>query len=160
MATGNTAILKGPEFSPQCYWGFSDVFREAGLPDGVLNTIFHRPSDAAAVTEQLIAHPAIKKINFTGSSKVGSIISASAGKHLKPVLMELGGKASAIVMKDADLENAALQCTLGAFLNVSEISTLIISKVDLTFQTRLVKFACLLSAFLYIRLFCPSSNQF
>ncbi|KAK5049907.1 hypothetical protein LTR84_004026 [Exophiala bonariae] len=121
LATGNTAILKGPEFSPQCYWGFSDVFREAGLPDGVLNTIFHRPSDAVAVTEQLIAHPAIKKINFTGSSKVGSIISASAGRHLKPVLMELGGKASAIVLKDADLENAALQCTLGAFLNAGQI---------------------------------------
>ncbi|KAL6244797.1 hypothetical protein RBB50_008325 [Rhinocladiella similis] len=121
IATGNTAILKGPEFSPRCYWAFSDVFREAGLPDGVLNTLFHRPSDAAAVTEQLISHPAIKKINFTGSSKVGSIISSSAGKHLKPVLMELGGKANAIVLKDADLKNAAMQCTLGAFLNAGQI---------------------------------------
>lgn len=119
LATGNTAILKGPELSPRCYWAFSDVFREAGLPDGVLNTIFHKPSDAAVVTDQLIAHPDIKKINFTGSSKVGSIISATAGKHLKPVLMELGGKASALVLEDADLDNAAVQCTLGAFLNVS-----------------------------------------
>ncbi|WXC61690.1 hypothetical protein SNK03_007564 [Fusarium graminearum] len=71
------------------------------------------------VTDQLIAHPDIKKINFTGSSKVGSIISAIAGKHLKPVLMELGGKASALVLKDTDLDNAAVQCTLGVFLNVS-----------------------------------------
>lgn len=71
------------------------------------------------VTDQLIAHPDIKKINFTGSSKVGSIISAIAGKHLKPVLMQLGGKASALVLKDADLDNAAVQCTLGVFLNVS-----------------------------------------
>jgi len=108
----------------------------------------------------LIAHPAIKKINFTGSSKVGSIISASAGKHLKPVLMELGGKASAIVMKDADLENAALQCTLGAFLNVSGIRTLQPLGWSLTLQTRLVKSACLLSEFWYIRPLYLSSNQF
>ncbi|CAG2011772.1 unnamed protein product [Fusarium graminearum] len=80
-----------------------------------------RPSDAAMVTDQLIAHPDIKKINFTGSSKVGSIISAIAGKHLKPVLMELGGKASALVLKDADLDNAAVQCTLGVFLNAGQI---------------------------------------
>lgn len=61
----------------------------------------------------------MKKINFTGSSQVGSIIAATAGKHLKPVLMELGGKANAIVLKDADLKKAALHCTMGAFLNVS-----------------------------------------
>lgn len=95
------------------------MFREAGLPDGILNTIFHKPSDAVTVTDQLIAHPDIKKMNFTGSSKVGSIISATAGKHLKPILMELGGKTSALVLKDADLDDVAVQCTLGAFLNVS-----------------------------------------
>jgi acyl-CoA reductase-like NAD-dependent aldehyde dehydrogenase len=50
---------------------------------------------------------------------VGSIVAKRAGEHLKPVLMELGGKASAIVLEDADLEKAALQCALGAFMNVS-----------------------------------------
>ncbi|EKJ71710.1 hypothetical protein FPSE_08156 [Fusarium pseudograminearum CS3096] len=142
LATGNTAILKGPELSPRCYWAFSDVFREAGLPDGVLNTIFHKPSDAAVVTDQLIAHPDIKKINFTGSSKVGSIISATAGKHLKPVLMELGGKASALVLEDADLDNAVVQCTLGGFFNAGQIcmSTeriLVHSSIADVFKTKL-----------------------
>ena len=120
LATGNTAILKGPELSPRCYWAIADVFREAGLPHGALNLLFHRPADAPKITETLIAHPAVRKINFTGSSHVGSVISSIAGKHLKPVLMELGGKASAIVMKDADLGNAAEQCALGAFLNASD----------------------------------------
>lgn len=124
LAAGNTTILKGSELSPRCYWAIADIFREAGLPDGCLNLIFHQPADAAAVTESIIAHPAVKKINFTGSTKVGSIIAASAGRHLKPVLMELGGKASAVVLKDADLEKAALHCTRGAFLNVSLLDIL------------------------------------
>jgi acyl-CoA reductase-like NAD-dependent aldehyde dehydrogenase len=119
LATGNTAILKGPEFSPRCYYAIADVFREAGLPDGCLQLLFHRPADAASVTDALIADDHVKKINFTGSSKVGSILAASAGKHLKPCLMELGGKANVFVLKDANLQTAATSCTFGAFLNVS-----------------------------------------
>jgi acyl-CoA reductase-like NAD-dependent aldehyde dehydrogenase len=119
LGAGNTVVLKGSELSPRCYWAIGDVFREAGLPDGCLNVIYHRPRDAAEVTQKLIAHPAVKKINFTGSTAVGSIVGALAGKHLKPVLMELGGKASAIVLDDADLDLAAQQCALGAFLHVS-----------------------------------------
>jgi hypothetical protein len=83
-----------------------------------LNVIYHRPEDAAEITTTLIEHPAVRKVNFTGSTAVGRIISATAGKNLKPVLMELGGKASAIICKDADLHLAAKQCAVGAFLNV------------------------------------------
>lgn len=119
LATGNTTILKGSELSPRCYWAIADVFREAGLPDGCLNLIFHRPEDAASVTEQLIGDARLRKVNFTGSSSVGSIVASLAGKHLKPCLMELGGKASAIVMRDADLGKAALSCAMGSFMNVS-----------------------------------------
>lgn len=118
IAAGNTTVLKGPELSPRTYWAIADCFREGGLPAGVLNLVYHRPEDAAAVTNAIIAHPSVKKVNFTGSTGVGSIIASTAGKHLKPVLMELGGKASAIVLKDADLKKAALGCTLGAFLHV------------------------------------------
>ncbi|KAH8707123.1 aldehyde dehydrogenase [Phaeosphaeriaceae sp. PMI808] len=121
LATGNTTVLKGSELSPRCYWAITDVFREAGLPEGVLNLLFHDPRDAPKITETLVAHPAVRKINFTGSSHVGSVISSIAGKNLKPVLMELGGKANAIVMKDADLGNAARQCAMGAFLNAGQI---------------------------------------
>ena len=101
-----------------CYWAIGDVFKEAGIPDGVLNVITHCPQDAAEITTALIEHPAVKKINFTGSTLVGSIISSTAGKNLKPVIMELGGKASALILPDADLKKAALACTIGSFFNV------------------------------------------
>lgn len=116
--------MKGAEFAPSIFWAIADIFREAGLPDGCLNLVFHRPADAPATIANLVSHPQVKKINFTGSTRVGSIISSIAGKHLKPVLMELGGKASSIVMKDADLEKAAMHCALGAFFNVSHTVTL------------------------------------
>ncbi|KAM0226817.1 hypothetical protein ACHAPO_012059 [Fusarium lateritium] len=121
LATGNTTILKGSEYTPRCYWAIYDVLREAGLPDGCLNLLFHSPAEAASTIDSLVSHPLVKKINFTGSTRVGRIISATAGKHLKPVLMELGGKASAIVLKDADLEQAARHCVQGAFLNAGQI---------------------------------------
>ncbi|KAH6956126.1 aldehyde dehydrogenase family-domain-containing protein [Fusarium avenaceum] len=121
LATGNTTVLKGSELSPRVFWALGDVFRQAGLPDGCLNVIYHRTADAAAVTESLIAHRAIKKINFTGSTIVGSIIASLAGKHVKPLLLELGGKASAIVLKDADLEKAATACVLGAFIHSGQV---------------------------------------
>ncbi|MCJ1427414.1 hypothetical protein MMC29_005317 [Sticta canariensis] len=121
IAAGNTVILKGSELSPRCHWAVGSVFKEAGLPDGVLNVLTHRPQDAAEVTRTLVEHPAVKKINFTGSTAVGRIIAAMAGKNLKPVLLELGGKASAIVLKDADLELTATQCVIGAFLSSGQV---------------------------------------
>ena len=118
LAGGNTVVLKGPEASPRCTWVVGSVFKEAGLPDGCLNVIHHQPQEAAEITTAVIEHPAVKKINFTGSTAVGSIIATTAGKNLKPVLMELGGKANAIVLKDADINLAAQQCALGAFAHV------------------------------------------
>ena len=119
LAAGNTTVLKGPELSPRCYWAIGSVLKEAGLPDGCLNVLVHRTQDAAEITTLLIEHPAVKKINFTGSTAVGKIVAATAGKSLKPCLMELGGKASAIVLPDANLEKAASACALGAFSHVS-----------------------------------------
>ncbi|KAF5588963.1 aldehyde dehydrogenase [Fusarium subglutinans] len=121
MAAGNTVVFKASEVSPRTLWAIADVFREAGLPDGVLNVIFHERANAAAVTAALIEHPEVKKINFTGSTPVGRIIGKLAGENLKPVILELGGKAPAIVWEDADLDLAALQCTLGAFMNSGQV---------------------------------------
>ncbi|KAK5048711.1 hypothetical protein LTR84_005803 [Exophiala bonariae] len=121
LAMGNTVIFKGPEAAPATAWAITDVLHSAGLPAGCLNTVYHRPSDAAAITSALIVHPAIKKINFTGSTRVGSIIASLAGKNLKPTVLELGGKAPAIICEDADIEKAAFQCTLGAFLHAGQI---------------------------------------
>lgn len=83
-----------------------------------MNVIYHRPTDAADITETLVAHPAIKKINFTGSTLVGSIVASLAGRYVKPLLLELGGKASAIVLRDADIQKAATSCAVGAFIHV------------------------------------------
>ncbi|KAJ6085346.1 NAD-dependent aldehyde dehydrogenase [Penicillium canescens] len=121
LATGNTAVLKGSELSPRVFWAIGDVFSQAGLPDGCLSVIYHRTADAAEVSEVLIAHPSIKKINFTGSTAVGSIIASLAGMHIKPLLLELGGKASAIVLKDADVEEAAASCAVGAFIHGGQV---------------------------------------
>lgn len=118
LAAGNTVVLKGSESSPKCFWAIGDIFHEAGLPDGCLNVLYHRPADAAAITTALIAHPAVKKVNFTGSTDVGSIIAATAGRYVKPVLLELGGKASTIVLDDANLQKAAMGCVIGSFLHV------------------------------------------
>jgi len=121
LAAGNTVVFKASELAPRSLGVIGTVFREAGLPDGALNIIQHCAEDAAAVTEALIKHPAIKKINFTGSTAVGRIITKLAGEDLKPVLMELGGKAPAIVLDDADLTVAAQGCALGAFLHSGQI---------------------------------------
>jgi acyl-CoA reductase-like NAD-dependent aldehyde dehydrogenase len=121
LAAGNTAILKAPEFSPMCSTGIVTCLHQAGLPPGVLNLLAHRTEDAASVTAHLISSPIIKKVNFTGSTAVGKIIAELCGKNLKPVLLELGGKAPAIVWEDADLDLAAKECTLGSFLHSGQI---------------------------------------
>jgi acyl-CoA reductase-like NAD-dependent aldehyde dehydrogenase len=121
LAAGCCVVFKGSEFCPRTWWAIGNVLTEAGLPAGVLSVLVHRPEDAAQVTSALIETPCIKKINFTGSTAVGRIIASQAGKNLKPVLMELGGKASAIVLDDAELQNAAVQCALGAFLHSGQI---------------------------------------
>lgn len=119
LAGGNTAVLKGSELSPRCYWAIGKVFHDAGLPSGCLNVLLCRPEDAPSITKSIIEDPIVKKVNFTGSTNVGSIISEICGKNLKPCLMELGGKNSAIVLEDADLEVAARECALGSFFHVS-----------------------------------------
>ena len=121
IAAGNTVVLKGSELCPRTFWAIGSVLKQAGLPDGILSVIYHQTSDAAAVANAIIEHSSVRKVNFTGSTMTGSIIAAKAGKELKPVLMELGGKASAIVCEDADLANAAMQVALGSFLHAGQI---------------------------------------
>lgn len=86
---------------------------EAGLPPDVINIVQTQREEAPAVTEALIGHPAIRKVEFVGSAAVGRIIGSLAGKYLKPILMELGGKCAAVVLEDADLEDASTKCISG-----------------------------------------------
>lgn len=121
LACGNTVVLKASEISPATHVLIGEVFNEAGIGPGVVNIVTNAPEDAPQVVEQLIAHPAIRRINFTGSTKVGRIIAAQAAKHLKPVLLELGGKAPVIVCRDADLEQAVAGVAFGAYFNQGQI---------------------------------------
>ncbi|KAJ4351377.1 uncharacterized protein N0V89_006717 [Didymosphaeria variabile] len=121
IATGNTTVIKSSEVTPRCYYELGKAFKEAGLPDGVFNVVACRPQDAPMVVNTMIEHPAIRKVNFTGSAATGRKIARTCADHLKPILMELGGKNTAIVLEDADLGKAADECLAGAFLNAGQI---------------------------------------
>jgi acyl-CoA reductase-like NAD-dependent aldehyde dehydrogenase len=114
-------VLKASELCPRTHHAIVEAFMEAGLPPGCLNQIQMGRESAPAVTEVLIADNAIRKVEFIGSATVGRIIGQVASKYLKPVLMELGGKGPALVLKDADLKRAAKLCALGAFLHHGQI---------------------------------------
>ncbi|MGM0784420.1 aldehyde dehydrogenase [Billgrantia gudaonensis] len=121
LACGNTVILKSSEQCPATHHLIGEVLVEAGLGDGVVNVITNAPADAPEVVEALIAHPEVARINFTGSTGVGRIIAEKAARHLKPVLLELGGKAPLLVLDDADLDAAVDAAIFGAFFNQGQI---------------------------------------
>ncbi|WP_137130797.1 aldehyde dehydrogenase family protein [Rhizobium sp. FY34] len=121
LALGNTVVLKGSELCPKMHETVAQILIDAGLPDGVLNYVSSAPEDAHAVVEALIAHSAVRRVNFTGSTRVGRQIAEMAARHLKRCLLELSGKASSIVLADADLEGAARAVAHGAFFNQGQI---------------------------------------
>ncbi|KFZ03079.1 hypothetical protein V502_11257 [Pseudogymnoascus sp. VKM F-4520 (FW-2644)] len=121
LAGGNTTILKSSELTPRCYWAIGRAFTDAGLPPGCLNILSCRPQDAPAVVNTMIEHPAVRKINFTGSTATGRKIARTCGENLKPCLMELGGKNSAIVCADADVEVAVREVLAGTLINSGQI---------------------------------------
>ncbi|TWB02391.1 aldehyde dehydrogenase [Bradyrhizobium stylosanthis] len=121
LACGNTVVLKASEICPGTHRLIGDVFRDAGFPPGVVNVVTNAPADAPAVVERLIANPAVRRINFTGSTRVGRVIAELAGRHLKPVLLELGGKAPLVVLDDADLDAAVAAVAFGAFINQGQV---------------------------------------
>jgi acyl-CoA reductase-like NAD-dependent aldehyde dehydrogenase len=122
LALGNTVVLKPSEWSPYSgglLWG--EIFAEAGLPAGVLNIVTHAPGDAGPIGDELIENPAVRRINFTGSSATGRRLAEAAGRQLKRVLLELGGSNPLIVLADADLDYAVSASAFGAFLHQGQI---------------------------------------
>jgi acyl-CoA reductase-like NAD-dependent aldehyde dehydrogenase len=113
--------MKTSEICPRTHRLIVDSFNEAGLPKGVLNAVSNAPDDAAEIVETLIAQPAVRRVNFTGSTRVGRIIAEIAGRHLKAALLELGGKAPLVVLDDADIEAAVAASAFGAFMNQGQI---------------------------------------
>src|SRR4051794_5527310 len=121
LAFGNTVVLKASEQCPRTHAAVVAALHDAGLPAGAINLVIHAADDAPEVVEALIAHPAVRRVNFTGSTRVGRIIAARCAEHLKPSLLELGGKAPMVVLPDADLDAAAGAASFGAFMNSGQI---------------------------------------
>src|SRR5208283_2385908 len=121
LACGNTVVFKGSEVCPRTHWLIGETFRAAGFDLGVVNVISNAPADASRIIEALIAHPTVRRVNFTGSTRVGRHIAELAARHLKPVLLELGGKAPLLVLDDADLDEAVAAAAFGAFMNQGQI---------------------------------------
>jgi acyl-CoA reductase-like NAD-dependent aldehyde dehydrogenase len=122
LAAGNTVVVKPSEDAPiACGLLVADVLREAGLPDGVLNVVTNAREDAARIAEALIADPRVRAVNFTGSTEVGRIIGEHAARHLKPAVLELGGKNAVIVLDDADVDYAVDAACFSVFMNAGQI---------------------------------------
>ena len=121
LACGNTVVFKSSEICPRTHRLIAEALLEAGLPKGVLNVISNAPADAAGIVEALIAHKSVRRVNFTGSTRVGRHIAERAAHHLKPALLELGGKAPLIVLDDADIEEAVAAAAFGAYMNQGQI---------------------------------------
>lgn len=122
LAAGNTVVLKASEAAPiSSGLLIADALREAGLPDGALNVITNDPADAPELARTLIADYRVRAVNFTGSTTVGRIIGTLAAEHLKPAVLELGGKNSLIVLEDADIDYAVRATVFGAFANSGQI---------------------------------------
>jgi acyl-CoA reductase-like NAD-dependent aldehyde dehydrogenase len=122
LALGNAVVLKPSELSPfvgGLIWG--EIFAEAGLPAGVLNIVTHAPGDAGPIGDELVENPAVRRINFTGSTATGRRLAEAAGRQLKPVLLELGGYNPLIVLADADLDYAVNAAAFGAFMHQGQI---------------------------------------
>ncbi|WP_446655254.1 aldehyde dehydrogenase [Blastomonas sp.] len=143
LACGNTVVFKASEQCPETHALIARCFIEAGLGDGVVNLVTNAPQDAGEVVGALIDHPAVRRVNFTGSTAVGRIIAKRAAEHLKPCLLELGGKAPLLVLDDADLDEAVKAAAFGAFMNQGQIcmSTERIIVVDVVADAFVQKFA-------------------
>jgi len=121
LAYGNTVVLKASEQCPRTHAAVARAIADAGVPAGAVDLVIHSAEDAPDVVDALIAHPAVRRVNFTGSTRVGRIIAMKCAEHLKRCLLELGGKAPQVVLPDADLDAAADASSFGAFMNSGQI---------------------------------------
>nr|WP_278521034.1 NAD-dependent succinate-semialdehyde dehydrogenase [Brucella anthropi] len=118
LAAGCSIVLKGAAEAPSCSVELVRAFADAGVSPGAVNLLF---GNSAEISESLIAHPAIRKITFTGSTPVGKKLAALAGAHMKRSTMELGGHAPVIVMKDADIATAVNISVAAKYRNAGQV---------------------------------------
>ena len=118
LSAGCSIILKASEETPAGAVQLVQAFHDAGLPPGVLNLVFGKPSD---ISEYLIPQPSVRLVTFTGSVPVGKHLSAMAGAHMKPVIMELGGHSPVIVCDDVDPVSTAATSAIGKSRNAGQV---------------------------------------
>lgn len=121
LMCGNTVVFRASETSPRTHALVVEAVHAAGFPPGTLNFVTNDPKDAAEVIDVMIAHPAVRRVNFTGSTHVGRIIAEKCGRHLKRCILELGDKSPMIVLDDADIDGAVNATIFGAFLYQGQI---------------------------------------
>ncbi|MCX2722995.1 NAD-dependent succinate-semialdehyde dehydrogenase [Roseibium salinum] len=114
LGSGCTMVMKPAEFTPFSALVYGVMAEKAGLPKGVINIV---TGDAPAIGEEMCENPALRKITFTGSTRVGKLLASNAGKHMKKISMELGGNAPFIVFDDADLDRAVEGAIASKFRN-------------------------------------------
>ena len=119
LAQGNTIVLKPAELTPMTAYAMHEIFKEAGLPPGVVNIVQGFGPDSAG--EALVAHPDVKAISFTGETITGSAIMARGAATLKKMSFELGGKGASVIFADADIEKAAKTAARAAFRNAGQV---------------------------------------
>jgi acyl-CoA reductase-like NAD-dependent aldehyde dehydrogenase len=122
IAYGNTAILK-PSQESSVIGGviIAQVFDEAGFPPGVLNLVINGPGGSSAIGDEFVENPTVKRINLTGSTRVGRTLAEKAGRYLKRVALELGGHNPLVILRDADIDYAVNAAAFGAFLHQGQI---------------------------------------
>ncbi|MEV0677678.1 aldehyde dehydrogenase family protein [Actinosynnema sp. NPDC050436] len=117
LAAGNTVVLKPAELTPLTALRLAELAREAGIPPDVLQVL---PGAGPVVGQRFVTHPAVRKVVFTGSSRVGRQVMAGCADQVKRVTLELGGKSANVVFADADLERAAATAPYGVFDNAGQ----------------------------------------
>ncbi len=118
IACGNTVVLLPSEESPMLARRIADMYKEAGLPDGVFNVVTGFGHD---IGDSLTSHPLVKVVTFTGSSVVGAHIRKLCAEHDKRVILELGGKSPLVIMDDADLESAVAGACRSIFVYQGQV---------------------------------------
>jgi acyl-CoA reductase-like NAD-dependent aldehyde dehydrogenase len=118
LAAGCTVVLKPSELTPKTAMLFAELVRKCGVPAGAFNMVF---GDAASVGEPLVTHPEVDIVSFTGATSTGRRIGECAGREIKKVVMELGGKSASILLEDAPLEQAVETVLAQCFANSGQV---------------------------------------
>jgi succinate-semialdehyde dehydrogenase/glutarate-semialdehyde dehydrogenase len=118
LSAGCSIILKASEETPAGTVQLVKAFADAGLPAGVLNLVFGKPSD---ISKYLIPQPSVRLVTFTGSVPVGKHLTALAGAHMKPVIMELGGHSPVIICDDVDPATSGATSTMAKSRNAGQV---------------------------------------